>query len=44
MQKGSPMHNNDAAAVDATIVRIKDRDEIKEIDYNGAITAHIGSL
>jgi hypothetical protein len=40
------MHNNDAAVtpVDATIVRIKDRDEIKEIDYNSAITTHIGAL
>jgi hypothetical protein len=47
MKKGSPVHSNDVdavAPVDATIVRIKDRGEIKEIDYNGAITAHIGSL
>ncbi|HEY0106905.1 MAG TPA: hypothetical protein VGB91_12535 [Rhizomicrobium sp.] len=30
--------------VDATIVRVKDRGEIKELDYNGAMTAHMGSL
>ncbi len=47
MQKGSPMQSNDADAitpVDATVVRIKDRGEIKEIDYDGAMTRHIGSL
>jgi hypothetical protein len=47
MQNGSPMHSNNAdavAPVDATIVRIKDRGETKEIDYNGAVTKHIGSL
>jgi hypothetical protein len=41
------MQSNDADAVtpvDATVVRIKDRGEIKEIDYNGAMTAHLGSL
>ena len=41
------MHSNDAdavAPVDATIVRIKDRGEVKEIDYHGAITTHLGSL
>jgi hypothetical protein len=41
------MQSNDADAVtpvDATVVRIKDRGEIKEIDYNGAMTSHIGSL
>jgi hypothetical protein len=41
------MHSNDADAltpVDATVVRIKDRGEIKEIDYNGAMTRHLGSL
>jgi hypothetical protein len=41
------MHSNDVDAVtpvDATIVRILDRGEIKEVDYNGAITTHIGSL
>ncbi|MEI9887665.1 MAG: hypothetical protein WDN08_14415 [Rhizomicrobium sp.] len=30
--------------VDATVVRIKDRGEIKELDYNGAMTEHMGSL
>ncbi len=30
--------------VDATIVRIKDRGEVKELDYNGAMTAHMNSL
>jgi len=47
MQKGPPMHSKDVEAVtpvDATIVRIMDRGEIKEIDYHGAITPHIGSL
>jgi hypothetical protein len=47
MQQGSPMYSNDAdtvAPVDATVVRIKDRGEIREIDYDGAITAHVGSL
>jgi hypothetical protein len=47
MQKGSSMQSNDADAltpVDATVVRIKDRGEIKEIDYNGAMTRHLGSL
>jgi hypothetical protein len=41
------MQSNDADAVtpvDATVVRIKDRGEIKEIDYNGAMTRHLGSL
>jgi hypothetical protein len=41
------MHSNDVdavAPVDATIVRIMDRGEIKEVDYDGAMTAHIGSL
>jgi len=41
------MQSNDADAitpVDATLVRIKDRGEIKEIDYDGTITKHIGSL
>jgi hypothetical protein len=41
------MHSNDAdavAPVDATVVRIKDRGEVKEIDYHGAITTHLGSL
>jgi hypothetical protein len=47
MQKGPPMHSNDGEAVtpvDATIVRIMDRGELKEIDYHGAITPHRGSL
>jgi len=30
--------------VDATVVRIKDHGEIKELDYNGAMTEHMGSL
>ena len=30
--------------VDATVVRIKDRGEVKELDYNGAMTEHMGSL
>lgn len=30
--------------VDATIVRIKDKGEVKELDYNGAMTAHMNSL
>jgi hypothetical protein len=41
------MQSNDADAVtpvDATVVRIKDRGEIKEVDYNGAMTKHLGSL
>jgi hypothetical protein len=39
------MHSNDAITpVDATVVRIKDRGEIKEVDYNGAMSAHLGSL
>jgi len=31
-------------AVDATIVRIRDRGHIREVDYHGAMTAHMGSL
>ena len=31
-------------AVDATVVRIKDGGVVKELDYNGAMTAHMGSL
>ena len=39
------MHSNDAITpVDATVVRIKDRGEVKEVDYNGAMTAHFSSL
>jgi hypothetical protein len=41
------MQSNDVdavAPVDATIVRIVDRGEIKQVDYDGAMTAHIGSL
>ncbi len=41
------MHSNDDDAVtpvDATVVRIKDRGEVKEIDYSAAISKHIGSL
>ncbi len=30
--------------VDATIVRIKDKGEVRELDYNGAMTAHMNSL
>jgi hypothetical protein len=47
MQKGLPMHSKDVEAVtpvDATIVRIMDRGEVKEIEYHGAITPHIGAL
>jgi hypothetical protein len=47
MQQASPLQSLDAdavTAVDATVVRIMDRGEIKEVDYNGAITAHVGSL
>jgi hypothetical protein len=47
MQQASPLQSHDAdavTAVDATVVRIMDRGEIKEVDYNGAITAHVGSL
>ncbi|BAM90370.1 hypothetical protein S58_43850 [Bradyrhizobium oligotrophicum S58] len=41
------MPSTDAAAitpVDATMVRIMDRGEIREIDYDGAMTRHVGSL
>lgn len=41
------MHSNDddtVTPVDATVVRIKDRGEVKEIDYSAAISKHIGSL
>jgi hypothetical protein len=30
--------------VDATVVRIKDKGEIKELDYDGAMTHHMNSL
>lgn len=30
--------------VDATIVRIKDKGEVKELDYNGAMTSHMNTL
>lgn len=30
--------------VDATLVRIKDRGELRELDYHGAMTKHMGSL
>jgi hypothetical protein len=30
--------------VDATIVRIKDKGEVKELDYDGAMTHHMNSL
>jgi len=30
--------------MDATVVRIKDKDEVKELTYNGAMSKHIGSL
>lgn len=30
--------------MDATIVRVKDKGEVKELTYNGAMTRHIGSL
>ena len=35
-------HNIDP--VDATVVRIKDKGEIKELDYDGAMTHHMNSL
>ena len=41
------MQNNEVdavAPVEATTIRIKDRGAIEELDYNGAITAHVGSL
>lgn len=41
------MYNKDAGAivpVEETTVRIKDRGAIVELDYNGAMTAHRGSL
>ena len=37
-------HADAVAPVNATIVRIKDRGEVKEIDYHGAITTHLSSL
>ncbi|MBV9993315.1 MAG: hypothetical protein JOZ72_18730 [Alphaproteobacteria bacterium] len=30
--------------MDATVVRIKDQGEVKELTYNGAMTKHIGTL
>jgi len=30
--------------VDATLVRIKDQGEVRELDYHGAMTKHMGSL
>ena len=36
--------NDSVNPVDATVVRIKDHGEIKELDYNGAMTEHMGSL
>ncbi|MDR3525824.1 MAG: hypothetical protein P4L57_00995 [Rhizomicrobium sp.] len=41
------MKSDDSEAltpVDATVVRIKEHGEVKEVDYNGAMTQHIGSL
>ena len=40
------MHSNDADAVNpakTTIIRIKDRGVIGELEYDGAISAHAGS-
>lgn len=34
----------DLSPVDATVTRIKDRGVVKELDYNGAMTAHMSSL
>jgi hypothetical protein len=36
--------NQNMDPVDATIVRIKDKGEIKELDYDGAMTHHMNSL
>jgi hypothetical protein len=36
--------NHNIDPVDATIVRIKDKGEIKELDYDGAMTHHMNSL
>jgi hypothetical protein len=41
MQK---VNTRDILAVDATLVRIQDRGRIKEVDYHGAMTFHMGSL
>jgi hypothetical protein len=41
------MHGSDADTVvpaEATIIRIKDRGVIEELEYDGAISAHAGSL
>jgi hypothetical protein len=41
------MQSDDVDAVtpvDATTIRIKDHGAIEELDYNGAITTHVGSL
>ena len=35
---------DDISPVDATVVRIKEGGVVKELDYNGAMTAHTGSL
>src|SRR3984885_1563143 len=46
-EEGPSMQNNEVdavAPVEATTIRIKDRGAIEELDYNGAITAHVGSL
>jgi len=40
-----PRDSNEAiTAIDATIVRVKDGDEVLELDYTGAMSAHMGSL
>ena len=36
--------SDDIKPVDATVVRIKEGGVVKELDYNGAMTAHTGSL
>jgi hypothetical protein len=44
MQEMANDRDDDVKPVDATVVRIKDHGEIKELDYNGAMTEHMGSL
>jgi hypothetical protein len=44
MQDMASDKNDNIQPVDATVVRIKDRGEIKVLDYNGAMTEHMGSL
>jgi hypothetical protein len=44
MQEMASNSSDNTKPVDATVVRIKDHGEIKELDYNGAMTEHMGSL